>query len=55
MSTPPLPGHLPRVTAWSPLCHAVFRMLWLTWLAANLSMFMNDVAAAWLMTSLTTS
>lgn len=55
MSTPPLPGHLPRPTAWSPLRHAVFRMLWLTWLAANLSMFMNDVAAAWLMTSLTTS
>ncbi len=27
-------------------------MLWLTWLAANTSMWMNDVAAAWLMTSL---
>ncbi len=33
----------------------VFRMLWLAWLAANLTMWMNDVAAAWLMTSLTTS
>src|SRR5262249_30264821 len=27
----------------------------LTWCAANLSMWMNDVAAAWLMTTLTTS
>jgi hypothetical protein len=33
----------------------VFRMLWLAWLAANLTMWMNDVAAAWLMTTLTTS
>ncbi|HTT11989.1 MAG TPA: MFS transporter [Burkholderiaceae bacterium] len=33
----------------------VFRTLWLTWCAANLSMWMNDVAAAWLMTTLTTS
>ncbi len=30
-------------------------MLWGTWLAANICMWMNDVAAAWLMTSLTTS
>ncbi|MDI4667422.1 MFS transporter, partial [Xanthobacter autotrophicus] len=30
-------------------------MLWLTWLAANTCMWMNDVAAAWLMTTLTTS
>jgi MFS family permease len=29
-------------------------MLWVTWLAANISMWMSDVAAAWLMTSLTT-
>jgi MFS family permease len=34
---------------------ATFRMLWLAWLAANLTMWMNDVAAAWLMTQLTTS
>ncbi len=33
----------------------VFRMLWLTWLTSNVGMWMNDVAAAWLMTSLTTS
>lgn len=29
-------------------------MLWSTWLTANICMWMNDVAAAWLMTSLTT-
>lgn len=39
----------------APLGLPVFRMLWFTWLAANISMWMNDVAAAWLMTSLTTS
>ena len=33
----------------------VFRGLWFAWLAANLTMWMNDVAAAWLMTTLTTS
>ncbi len=33
----------------------VFRRLWIASLAANLAMWMNDVAAAWLMTSLTTS
>src|SRR5574339_369631 len=36
-----------------PLQSPVFRMLWLAWLAANITMWMNDVAAAWLMTSLT--
>ena len=30
-------------------------MLWSTWLIANVCMWMNDVAAAWMMTSLTTS
>ena len=41
--------------ALQPLRLPVFRMLWLAWLAANLTMWMNDVAAAWLMTQLTTS
>jgi MFS family permease len=41
--------------ALAPLKQATFRMLWLAWLAANLTMWMNDVAAAWLMTTLTTS
>jgi MFS family permease/quinol monooxygenase YgiN len=39
-------------SAFAPLRRPVFRMLWLTWMAANTSMWMNDVAAAWLMTSL---
>lgn len=30
-------------------------MLWSAWLTANICMWMNDVAAAWMMTSLTTS
>ena len=30
-------------------------MLWLVWLTSNMCMWMNDVAAAWLMTSLTHS
>ncbi len=38
-----------------PLRDPVFRMLWFAWLAANVTMWMNDVAAAWLMTSLTDS
>jgi MFS family permease len=41
--------------ALEPLHGRTFRMLWLAWLAANLTMWMNDVAAAWLMTQLTTS
>ena len=40
---------------WAPLRLATFRMLWLVWLASNVCMWMNDVAAAWLMTSLTSS
>lgn len=39
----------------APLRRPVFRMLWLTWLSANVCMSMNDVAAAWMMSSLTTS
>ncbi|MFT3719427.1 MFS transporter [Pseudorhodoferax sp.] len=43
------------LSALAPLRWPVFRMLWLVWLASNTCMWMNDVAAAWLMTSLTTS
>jgi MFS family permease len=49
MSPPTPPSSL------APLQGPVFRMLWLAWLAANVTMWMNDVAAAWLMTSLTDS
>src|SRR4051794_2732773 len=48
----PAPPAQPPQTAWAPLRHAAFRMLWTVWLTANLSMWMNDVAAAWLMTTL---
>ena len=46
---------MPTPAALAPLKDPVFRGLWLAWLAANMTMWMNDVAAAWLMTSLTTS
>jgi MFS family permease len=49
------PADTADVTAFGPLGIPVFRMLWLTWFAANTTMWMNDVAAAWLMTSLTAS
>ena len=39
----------------APFRLPVFRMLWITWLMANISMWMNDVAAAWMMTSLTST
>ena len=42
-------------SAWAPLRRPVFRLLWGTWLTANICMWMNDVASAWLMTTLTTS
>ncbi len=42
-------------SALAPLRLTVFRMLWGTWLVANVCMWMNDVAAAWMMTSLTTT
>lgn len=52
------PGPAPQDksgAALGPLAHPVFRMLWTAWLMANVCMWMNEVAAAWLMTSLTTS
>ena len=44
-----------KLSAWAPIKVPVFRMLWSTWLVANVCMWMNDVAAAWMMTSMTTS
>jgi MFS family permease len=43
------------LSALAPLQHPVFRMLWITWMTANTTMWMNDVAGAWLMTSLAPS
>ena len=42
-------------TALGPLRRPLFRMLWVTWAVANTCMWMNDVAAAWLMTQLSHS
>ena len=55
LPAPEVPAHPERPSAWAPLRNPTFRMLWLVWLAANVTMWMNDVAAAWVMTSLTTS
>lgn len=54
---PPEPDAPPPAPAspLAPLKLPVFRMLWITWLIANVCMWMNDVAAAWLMTSLAAS
>lgn len=42
-----------ELNALAPFRHRVFAILWSVWLVANLCMWMNDVAAAWLMTTLT--
>ncbi len=51
----PLAAPPARVGALEPLSIPVFRMLWSTWLIANVCMWMNDVAAAWMMTTLNNS
>jgi len=51
-----LPADPPRVpSVVAPLRGPVFRMLWLAWLAANVTMWMNEVASAWLMATLSDS
>jgi MFS family permease len=53
-----MPTLLSRLSAsptFAPFRTLVFRNLWLATFAANISMWMNDVTAAWVMTSLTTS
>jgi MFS family permease len=42
-------------SAWSPLRHRTFGRLWLGSLASYLALWMQSVAGAWLMTSLTSS
>ena len=53
----PLPpvAETASLSPWGPIKHPVFRMLWTVWLTANICMWMNDVAAAWLMTSMTST
>lgn len=52
---PGLPPDAGPPSPWEPLRNPTFRMLWLVWTTSNICMWANDVAAAWLMTSLTTS
>jgi MFS family permease len=48
-------SRLVRSATFAPFRTVVFRNLWLATFAANIGMWMNDVTAAWVMTSLTTS
>ena len=50
----PLKG-LGSAPALAPLTDPVYRTLWLAWSVANLTMWSHEVAAAWMMTSLTDS
>ena len=49
------PAEAPSLSPWGPIKRPVFRMLWTVWLTANICMWMNDVAAAWMMTSMTST
>src|SRR3954452_19630732 len=40
------------LSAWSPLQHSVFRALWLATVVSNLGTWIQNVGAAWFMTSL---
>lgn len=51
----PKPSDAIAITAWSPLRNRRFSVLWSVWVAANVCMWMSDVAAAWLMTTMTES
>ncbi|MBG6076042.1 MFS transporter [Polaromonas sp. CG_9.11] len=46
---------VPSLSPWGPIKRPAFRMLWTVWLTANICMWMNDVAAAWMMTSMTST
>lgn len=50
-----LPASAARESAWAPLRRPVFRALWIATVASNVGTWMHDTAAAWLMTSLSTS
>src|SRR5438270_10750604 len=53
---PPQTAEQPAAaSAWSPLGHALFRMLWIATVVSNAGTWMHNVGAAWLMTSLTAS
>src|SRR3989475_8855533 len=45
----------PHASTWSPLRQLLFRALWLASVASNIGTWMQNVGAAWLMTSLAPS
>lgn len=56
ISPPDAPPAFERTSAaWRPLALPAFRVLWCVWFVANTTKWMNDVAAAWLMSTLTPS
>ena len=42
-------------SAWAPLSHSAFRSLWIASLVSNIGTWMQNVGAAWAMTSLSPS
>jgi len=55
-SSPPQGSEKPaRASAWSPLYLPLFRALWLATVVSNIGTWMQNVGAAWLMTSLSSS
>ncbi|MGA7594411.1 MAG: MFS transporter, partial [Gallionella sp.] len=43
------------LSAWAPLRHRVFRMLWIASVVSNIGSWMHEVGAGWLMTTLSPS
>ncbi len=46
---------IPTASAWNPLQHPAFLVLWTATVVSNIGTWMHDVAAGWLMTSLAPS
>lgn len=44
-----------EISAWAPLGHASFAVLWIATVVSNVGTWMNDVGAGWLMTELSPS
>lgn len=51
----PGPKNDPRATTWSPLGYRLFRALWIATLVSNFGTWVQQVGAAWLMTSIAPS
>jgi len=48
-------GQSPEVSAWSPLAEPIFPALWIVSVTSNIGTLMQNVGAAWLMTTLSAS